>query len=73
MTKPGGGAPNRSEREADLRQLADKLLFRVERDGDRFTLTRTIDVSSPVRDENLTLDEAEELLSTWKLRGLGGG
>ena len=38
-----------------------------------FTLTRTIDVSRPAREENLTLDEARDLLETWKLRGLGGG
>lgn len=62
-----------SDREADLRALADKLLFRLERSGDKFTLTRTADVSKPVRHENLSLDEVEELLNTWKLRGLGGG
>ncbi len=62
-----------SDREADLRALADKLLFRVERIDDKFTMTRTADVSKPVRHENLSLDEAEDLLNTWKLRGLGGG
>ena len=53
--------------------LADKLLFKVEKSGDRFTLSRTVDVSQPVRHERLTLKEAEQLLGTWKLRGLGGG
>jgi hypothetical protein len=57
----------------DLRALADKLLFRLEQSGDKFTLTRTADVSKPVRHENLSQDEAEDLLNTWKLRGLGGG
>ena len=59
--------------EAHLRALAEKLLFRVEKIGDRFTLSRTIDVSRPVRHVRLTLTEAQDLLDTWKLRGLGGG
>lgn len=62
-----------NEREQHLRALADKLLFKVEKSGDRFTLLRTVDVSQPVRHGRLTLSEAEELLSTWKLRGLQGG
>jgi hypothetical protein len=62
-----------SERETHLYALADNLLFEVERSGDRFTLVRTADVSKPVRREDLTLEEAEELLGNWKLRGLGGG
>lgn len=56
-----------------MRGLADKLLFKVEKTGDQFTLSRTADVSRPVRHERLTLGEAEELLGTWKLRGLQGG
>jgi hypothetical protein len=50
-----------------LRALIDKLLFRVEKSGDRFTLSRTVVVSRQVRHERLTLDEVEELLGTWKL------
>ena len=65
--------PENNEREAHLRALADKLLFKVERSGERFTLTRTADVSKPVRHERLTIEQAEELLGNWKLRGLGGG
>jgi hypothetical protein len=60
-------------REAHLRALADKLLFQVEKTGDRFTLSRTADVSQPVRHSQLTLEQAEDLLATWKLRGLQGG
>jgi hypothetical protein len=56
-----------------MRALAEKLLFRVEKTGGRFTLLRSIDVSRPVRHEDLSLQEAKELLTTWKLRGLGGG
>jgi hypothetical protein len=33
----------------------------------------TAGVKRPERESNLTLDEAEELLRRWKLRGLGGG
>lgn len=62
-----------SEREAHLYALADNLLFKVERNGERFTLVRTVDVSKPVRHERLTIDQAEALLGNWKLRGLGGG
>ena len=61
------------ERERHLRVLADKLLFKVEKRGDRFTLSRTIDVWRPVRHERLTLNKAETLPGTWKLRGLQGG
>ena len=61
------------KREAHLRELADKPLFRIEKAGERFTLVRTIDVSKPVRHERLTMSEAEDVLRTWKLRGLGGG
>jgi hypothetical protein len=38
-----------------------------------YTLTRTADLSRPERAENLSLDDVERLLDTWKLRGLGGG
>lgn len=62
-----------SKREAHLYALADSLLFKVERNGERFTLVRTADVSKTVRHERLTIDQAEELLGNWKLRGLGGG
>ncbi len=61
------------DRERHLRELAQKLLFEVDKQGGRFTLSRTINVSKPVRHESLTLEEVEELLSTWKLRGFHGG
>jgi hypothetical protein len=62
-----------SERERHMRELAARLFFNVQKQGSGFTLTRYVDVSAPVRHENLTLDEAEELLNTWKLRGPHGG
>ncbi len=60
-----------SEREAHMRKLARQLEFTVDKTGDRFTLIRVANVTPPVCAEHLTLDQAEELLSTWKLRGHG--
>ena len=60
-----------AEREANLRKLAERLQFAVEKNGRRFTLARTADVSEPVSEKGLTLAEAEEILQTWKLRGSG--
>jgi hypothetical protein len=62
---------NQNEREAHMRVLADQLEFTVERTGALFTLTRTANVLPPVRRERLTIDQAEELLGIWKLRGGG--
>jgi hypothetical protein len=62
-----------SERERHMHELAARLLFDVENRGGRFTLTREADVPAPVRYENLTLEEAEGILNTWKLRGPHGG
>ena len=59
------------ERESRMRDLAQRLLFKVEKTDGRFTLIRTSDVSRPVDEKDLTLKEAEELLETWKLRGQG--
>jgi len=64
---------NEAEHETRLRQLAWKLFFTIEKEGSRFRLYRDADVSQPVRHEDLTLDEVEETLNTWKLRGFHGG
>ncbi len=56
-----------------MRALAEELQFKVEKTDRGFTLTRTAELSRPERAENLTLPQAEALLRTWKLRGLGGG
>jgi hypothetical protein len=61
------------ERERRVRELATKLLFTLDKRGARFTLAREVDVPGPVRHENLTLDEVEDILNTWKLRGPHGG
>ena len=59
------------EREALMRTLAGRLDFSVQKAGDLFTLLRSVDVIQPVREERLTLNQAETLLQTWKLRGRG--
>jgi len=61
------------DREHQMRELAARLLFNVQEQEGRFTLTRAVDVPAPVRHDNLTLAEAEEILETWKLRGAHGG
>jgi hypothetical protein len=61
------------ERERHLFHLAGLLLFEVEKQGDSFTLTRTADTETPLHQGGLSLEEAEEVLNTWKLRGLHGG
>ena len=65
--------PEVLEREAHLRTLAEQLQFSIEKHGDLFTLTRTADLSRPERQSDLTLEQAENVLRRWKLRGLGGG
>ena len=64
---------NEVDREVRLRELASKLFFTLTAEGSRVALYRDVDVSKPVRHNGLTLDEAEEILNTWKLRGPHGG
>lgn len=52
------------ERERAAASLAAELPFRFQRRGGRFTLDCDADVGSPVRRENLTRDEVEDLLET---------
>ena len=56
-----------------MTDLARRLHFKVERHGSRYCLRRVTDVSDPVIKDDLSLDEAEEFLNTWKLRGFHGG
>jgi hypothetical protein len=64
---------HKASREARLRELASKLFFVFEKQDSGFVLYRDTDVSRPVRHEGLTLDEVENILNTWKLRGPHGG
>ena len=43
-----GVSDSNAQRESHLRVLADQLFFKVEKNGERFTLKRTADVSKPV-------------------------
>jgi hypothetical protein len=61
-----------NERRARLQELASKLFFTMTI-GPRFALYRDADVPKPIRHEDLTLDEVEDILNTWKLRGPHGG
>ena len=56
-----------------MRELAARLFFSVKRRGARYDLRRDLEGEEPVDRDGLTLDEAEELLSTWKMRGAHGG
>jgi hypothetical protein len=58
-----------SERETHMCALANRLEFAVQKVGHRFTLVRTADVTAPVCEDRLTLDQAEGLVETWKLHG----
>jgi hypothetical protein len=59
--------------ERHLHDLAAMLFFKLEKQGERFRLTRTIDVPEPVQHDNLTAEEVQNILNTWKLRGPHGG
>jgi hypothetical protein len=62
-----------SSRERKAKRLADKMFFKLKRQGDRYSLCRTVGLPGPARRENLSLDEVEKELETWKLRGPHGG
>ena len=69
-------AQPRNEETARLeraKQLAEKLFFTLEQQGDRYSLFGTAGLSKAVRRENLTLDEVEQELELWKLKGFHGG
>ena len=62
-----------ARRERKAKRLANKLFFKLDRQGNLYSLRRTVAVSGTVLRENLSLDEAERELETWKLRGPHGG
>ena len=65
--------PDVIDKEQHLRELASELQFSMEKQDERFTLTRTAQVERPEVESGLTLDQVEDVLRRWKLRGLGGG
>jgi hypothetical protein len=62
-----------ADREARLREVASKLFFTLKNQGLRFSLYRDVDVPEPIRHDGLSLDEVEDILNIWKLRGPHGG
>jgi hypothetical protein len=62
-----------ARRERKAKRLADKLFFKLDRQGNLYSLRRTAGVSGAVRHDNLSLDEVERELEMWKLRGPHGG
>ena len=51
--------------------LSARLFFELEKQGDRYSLSRKIGGFTP--QHNLTLTEVEKLLELWKLQGPHGG
>lgn len=64
---------NLTSRERKAKRLADKLFFKLTREAGRYSLCRTVGLSGPAPREDLTLDEVEQELEKWKLRGYHGG
>ena len=64
---------DRDTRERHLMELAAQLHFRIEKQESGFSLHRQVEGAEPVDREGLSLDEAEEILNRWKLRGFHGG
>ena len=62
-----------ADREQAMLDLAGQLYFTVEKRGTLYSLCRDVDVKEPVRREDLSLEEAEEVLKTWTMRGFHGG
>jgi hypothetical protein len=62
-----------ARREQAAYELANELLFKLEKQDGLFRLVRESDVHSPVHRDGLTLTELEQELETWKLRGFHGG
>lgn len=60
-----------SGRERAAANLAERMFFKLEKHGDRFSLSRTIGGFNPKK--NLTIEEVEQLLELWKLQGPHGG
>ena len=60
-----------TERERAAYDLAERLFFDLEKQGDLFSLRRKI--GDHARRDNLTISEVEQVLERWKLEGPHGG
>jgi hypothetical protein len=62
-----------TRREQAMMEMAGRLWFTVEKRGSLYSFYRDVDVAEPVRREGLTLEAAEDLMTTWKMHGFHGG
>jgi hypothetical protein len=60
-----------AQRERAAFDLAERLFFKLERTGDRYSLRREVGEFAPRT--GLSLEEVEQLLERWKLQGPHGG
>ena len=60
-----------TDRERAANDLAERLFFKLEKNGERFSLRRKI--GDLARRDDLTIDEVEQVLERWKLEGPHGG
>jgi len=60
-----------TDRERAASDLAERLFFELEKNGDRFSLRRKI--GDRARRDDLTIGEVEQVLERWKLEGPHGG
>jgi len=60
-----------TDRERAANDLAERLFFKLEKNGESFSLRRKI--GDHARRDDLTLDEVEQVLERWKLEGPHGG
>ena len=60
-----------ARREREAFDLAERLFFKLEKQGDRYSVRQDVTEFAP--QNNLSLDEVEQLLERWKLQGPHGG
>jgi hypothetical protein len=58
-----------ASRERKARRLAEKMFFKLEREGDHYTLWRTAGIPEPVRRQHLSLDESKRSLTCGSFKG----
>lgn len=60
-----------TDRERAAYDLAERMFFKLEKHGDRFSLRRKTGGFAP--QDSLTIEEVEQMLELWKLEGPHGG
>jgi len=61
---------DRAQRERAAFGFAERLFFKLQKQGNGYSLRRDVGEFAPQTD--LSLDEVEQLLERWKLQGPGG-